>query len=576
MSCQECREVMVHALLGEVDAATAAAFAGHRERCAACAREATDVGSLLIGVRRLSGVEPSPGFAPSLARRLVRERLDEQEDALRHARVGDRFAARAAFVGHRLKTSAGLRVLFAAAAVNLLALGVWFLVPSEDGGLDGGRSISANGGAEGAPNAVDQRTSPGPSDPLGPRDPNSPRDHEVADGAPTDVDVPRDAHDLVASDLPRPDDVIEPPTEPLPSVDAADPLDPWPAAAVDEGKALVELDNRRVEYRFRLRDRFQLRDAERENGPVDVAVRRGMRWMVTQQDEDGSWDPGYHDGQSEARVGVTALCLLALLQNAERGVPGGIYKPAVDRAFDYLRSHRQENGTIGAVLGDADVVLFNHALATLAFTERWVLTGGDQDEALLADALERLDDLGSQRRFRERQQADDITAPWVAMALETARAAGVPTAVNLDRAAEGARDFVAKLVDIDHTTGQLRLPGPQLCALAATAALDPLVDDELDYEAYRPSVELLLGHLETPTLREPTKIHFASLDLHHRGGTAWQRWEEQATRVLLGSQDEDGGWAAEFEWDAVQAMGGDLYETALTVMTLSVEHRQSR
>ncbi len=565
-SCTEVRDMLVDLALGEVDAETAAAIAAHRASCAGCEREARRTEALLAGVRRLAAPAASPSFRPSLRRKLVAVRRAEEDEAVRRASFGERAAAELAYVGHRLRTSTGLRVLLGVAAVHLVGFVVWLVLGADR--ADPAPSRGGGGEVVRAPS-----TAPAPSE----RGDATSGEDAASEPSVVIDDRPPTPEELARLEPPLPGDVhVEPPDDPLPSVSPVEraarrPLDPWPADAVREGKELVELDNRRVEFRFRLRDRF----VERPDGPADRAVRRGMRWLVQQQDPDGSWDPSPYGGEAEARVGTTALCTLALMANAERGVPGGLHRAAVERAFDYLRAQRLEDGTIGAVRGDDDVVLFNHATATLAFAESWALRRGG-DEALLADALERLDDLGSRRRFRERQEADDITAPWVAMALETARAAGVPAAVNLDRAAAGARRFVAKLVDVDPTTGKVLLPGDQLCAIAATAALDPFGDRELDFEAYRPPVELLLTHLAAPSLREPTKIHFAALDLHQRGGVDWARWDEAARETLLGVQHEDGSWTAEYEWDPVQAMGGDLYETALTLMTLSVPQRLAR
>ena len=247
----------------------------------------------------------------------------------------------------------------------------------------------------------------------------------------------------------------------------------------------------------------------------------------------------------------------------------------MDLGLKYLRSSVTADRTIGAVRGDQDVVLFNHAVATLAFAEHYLLRP-DSDVELLSDALERLEDLGSRRRFRERQEADNITAPWVALALETARAAGVPAVIDLGRAAEDAQSFVAKLVDLDPNSGLAVLPGEQLCAMACASALDSLFDDVRDHDRYQPPINLLLQHLREPSLREPTKIFFAALDALQRGGIEWQRFGSAASEVLLASQNRDGSWSQEYEWDPVGSMGGELYETALAVMILSVSERIAR
>ncbi len=554
MKCAEFQGNVVHVLLGQATPALDAALREHARVCRACADEMAQIGGLLTLVREASAAEASHQFRPRLRHRVERQLRVEEEELLRSAAWKDRALARAAYVSYRIRTSTSVQVTLAAAAV-MIAITAFTLLGEGDAAR---------------PPADESARLPNVTN-----DEDDPRDQRARVTVPAPLDAPKhEVAELQKMVPPMPRDVIEPPPSTLPPIDEPDePLEPFSVEVAQAVRDSIERDNQLVRMRFLMRDRF---DTRVRGTPVDRAVVRSMKWIADQQEDDGSWDPEPFGGEREARVGATALCVLAYLANAERGVPGGLYRRHVQRGLDYLRSQRTEDGTLGAVRGDADVVVFNHAVATLAFVENWVLTKGEQDEALIADALERLEILGWRRNFRERQNADNITAPWVALALETARAAGVPTEVQLDRVAEDAQSFVAKLVDIDPTTGRVLLPSEHLCALACASALDSLFDEVNDFDRYQPPLDLLLTHLAVEQLREPTKIFFAALDVYRRGARDWQTWNDEATRILLSSQAEDGSWSAEFEWDPVQAMGGDLYETAVFAMTLSIPQRVGR
>ena len=54
------------------------------------------------------------------------------------------------------------------------------------------------------------------------------------------------------------------------------------------------------------------------------------------------------------------------------------------------------------------------------------------------------------------------------------------------------------------------------------------------------------------------------------------RWQQELDEHLRPSQRADGSWSPEYTWDPVSAAGGDLYATALSVMTLTAPFRHAR
>ncbi len=67
---------------------------------------------------------------------------------------------------------------------------------------------------------------------------------------------------------------------------------------------------------------------------VERAIRDGVRFLKTQQRDDGSWA----DVENDARTGVTSMVALALLTAGER--PDS---PAIKKALEYLRIRAQRS-----------------------------------------------------------------------------------------------------------------------------------------------------------------------------------------------------------------------------------------
>ena len=112
--------------------------------------------------------------------------------------------------------------------------------------------------------------------------------------------------------------------------------------------------------------------------------------------------------------------------------------------------------------------------------------------------------------------------------------------------------------------------------VVTASAIDPLFDGERDDGVGLPALEVVVQHLRSARWREPTKIYFAALDLHQRGGVEWATWRGEADAELRAAQRRDGSWSPEYTWDPVSAAGGDLYATALSIMALSVPYRHAR
>lgn len=541
MNCAEFQEEIVHVLLDQAEAARSVAVRAHALACAACAREAERVGELLHLLRAAAELPASDSFRPRLAARLCEEREAEEQKLARHVTWRDRVQATGAYVRFRLGSSAGVRAAFAIAAVCAIgsATWLWWSARSAAHAPERALELAAAGRGDRAPAEAA---------------PDAPPIASPRDLAPL---FPSARQDLASAHVEGPQR-LEPP-------------EPAEADPFESPEGLAQL--REETGRLNLSDTFRYWMRERYRAPLDPAVKNGLRYLASVQGDDGSWDPAPFGGSPEVRVGATGLALLAFLGNAERGVPGGVFREHVNSGIEYLQSAIGPDGTIGSVRGSEDVVLFNHAVATLALVEHWALVRGGADSAL-ADSLERLGDLGSARRHRARTPGDDVTAPWAALALETARAAGFPAEIDLARAAEDARRYVGTLFQLEGGEPERARFGIAVSA----AALDRVYAASTGPYGWRPPLSQALDLLRDSTRREPSVVFFAALELQERGGSDWEAWREQAGATLLALQRQSGAWSADagVDFDPVTEAGGDIYQTALSILTLSVEHRVSR
>lgn len=182
-------------------------------------------------------------------------------------------------------------------------------------------------------------------------------------------------------------------------------------------------------------------DAPELTEAADRAIDRGLQYLVTTQNSDGSWSNP--DGQF--RMAGTSLGLMAFMVKGH--FPGfGRYGASLDRAKDFLLEHDKRSPT-GYAGG-----MYEHGLYTLALSELWGMTADSEDNRPIQVALERAvqvilraqSPLGGWRYHARPDSGQDtsVTA-MVFVSLASARQAGVlvPTE-TIDRVVGYLRDQV--------------------------------------------------------------------------------------------------------------------------------------
>jgi hypothetical protein len=310
-------------------------------------------------------------------------------------------------------------------------------------------------------------------------------------------------------------------------------------------------------------------------GESEDAVERGLRWIMSQQREDGSFsfrhlrnacrDPGTEGSTTAA----TAICMLPFL-GAGYTHQEGPYQDVVRRGMYYLmRSARQtphgadlQNGT-----------MYAQGLSAIALCEAYAMT---RDPALrgLADQSLRFivfaqDAKGGGWRYTPGEPGDTTVTGWQLMALKSGQMAGLsipsPTLIGIRRFLDHVQsEYGAKYGYMD--------PRPRDTTTAIGLLCRMYTGWPRDYDPVRRGVEYLdsLG----PSKDNMYFNYYATQVMHHFGGEPWLRWNPVMRDYLVATQSKQGNEAGSWHFSGGHGdVGGRLYNTAMAVMTLEVYYR---
>ncbi len=219
-------------------------------------------------------------------------------------------------------------------------------------------------------------------------------------------------------------------------------------------------------------DRIQRATARAGGGvaAVEKAVDAGLDWLARHQSPDGSWSCDKFDSQckdghcggpgyDQFTPGVTGLALLAFLGAGETP-EHGTHKDVVARGIAFLRNVQGADGRIGSdsggheyrhvLIGTPDLkrrdgtiipgirdsvskstgLIYNHAVATVALCEAYMLGGDPRIESAARRAVDFVHAahnpyLGWRYNFPPDGDNDTSITGWMCWALATADAAGV-------------------------------------------------------------------------------------------------------------------------------------------------------
>lgn len=523
--CNGLAEDLTALAMGDLQGAARDQVLAHIEQCDACRKELEETRSLCALFSELPRPEASPSFHQGLVRALE---LEQEMDRLT---VVDRMRITAGFVRYKVASSAKARFLLYAAAAQILvliALALCYgLTVQKTAGLKEPLPV---GSLEEAPVAPEKE------EPLIIYEKND--------------DVVR-VHEPPTFRLPHPSIPIE-----------------IPVAQLDrriERENRLELSRYRMYARYSVQCRNRMRQSRGGDSRTDYSVERGLRWLRAHQVEDGSWNPGgLHGGDENAAVGITSLCVATFLSDGHSKVKGR-YSETVGNGINFLLANQDGQGRFGWIASDPGVSLFNQSTAVLVLSENYILSNGLHEEALVRgiEGLIRMTDVPATE--------DAYSNTWAAMALQTAVMTGIEVE-QLDQATTDVEGRVALLARKERGKARESLAyRPPICS-ASEEAVTALFREEDGVplpDARRPGTFFAL--LDEPDYREPSFLFFIGTALCENRDLLWDEWNRRVKTLLVDAQDRDGIWLAGGDWPWID--GGDLYTTALHLLTLQVYYR---
>lgn len=297
-----------------------------------------------------------------------------------------------------------------------------------------------------------------------------------------------------------------------------------------------------------------------------IAVHDAAEWLISVQDEDGSWNPEQWGGRKELGASLTGLAMLTLLSSDVRA------DDALLEAEEYLISIQNEDGSFGPQCAGR---MYNHGIASKALLALRQSGGGTANTSVnsaLEYILKAQSPMGgwNYRAADSRNSSIGISV-WQLDALMLGHAAG------LDGLDDGLRKGLAWLkgtydgtADFNYSQGAGRPEmSPTVKAMGAMCMLsaEKQVLGILDTEEIQ---DVLAGAVSDGLEEDLYRSYFVTSAVRAGGRQDMLQRAEglQADiaqrRIMDGSNA--GSWNADGRWGDV---GGRVYSTSMAALSLS-------
>jgi hypothetical protein len=332
--------------------------------------------------------------------------------------------------------------------------------------------------------------------------------------------------------------------------------------------------------------------AGREPDKVDAAVARGVAYLISRQESNGSFvdrDMGERDRHETALTGLGVLALLACGHlPADRTKEGQAIKRAID--FLLLPDRQDPDGYYG---NRDSSRMYGHGIAALALTELLGMGADKAQDRLIRDRARRAVELilrsqqvkkrdvkfiGGWRYTPESADADLSVTVWQLMALRSGKNAGLDVPKSaIDAAVAYLKRSYSGDEQRGRRTGDSSMGGfayqpgsrPEF-AMAASGLLALVVCGEYEAPEVRGAALWLRAHPPEPESRWfYYGIYYYAQGMFQAGGEFAEEGRRKVHEVLLPRQEADGSWAG----TQGQELGvGRIYSTSLALLSLAVRY----
>ena len=309
--------------------------------------------------------------------------------------------------------------------------------------------------------------------------------------------------------------------------------------------------------------------ADMVTSEADEAIQRGLTFLASRQNEDGSF------GHGVLRLNP-AVCSLAGMSFVSAGsTPGrGAYGSQVQRCIRFVLDHTRENGFI-QVPGDVmRGPMYGHGFATLFLAQMYGMTLDPLVRTKLAVAgkliIDTQNDEGGWRYLPERREADISVTICQVMALRAAKNAGIYVpSETIDRCI----DYVRRSQNPDGGFMYMLHGGPSEFPRSAAGVVALYSAGIYEGDEISRGLDYLLRHLPSSRRVDRENHYFyghyyAVQAMWHAGGEYWSQWYPAIRDELVSRQNSDGSWLSQNELDSPE------YGTAMATLILQLPNNQ--
>jgi hypothetical protein len=312
----------------------------------------------------------------------------------------------------------------------------------------------------------------------------------------------------------------------------------------------------------------------------EEAVLRGLRWLVKNQNKDGSWGPGN-------RGAMTGFAILSFLGHGETPVSPE-FGPAVQKGLDWITQNGAKfEGRLSMQMAFNQPGVYEHAIATYALGEYYTMTKDERVVDLLKRAVGYIvdgqsPDGGWVYSYSKEGDGDTSVSGWQIQALKAAHLTGLEIP-GVDQALDKA---MLDLKRVQGPKGGFGYRGPQdKYSLTGVGVLCTYFWKQKKDESIRNGIEYMMKQTDSDY---PVEYQGEKADLYAWyyntqaclmvGGAAWKKWNRLFQSEITKAQAPDGSWPpmkakGVGDLQINPAGNGPFYRTNLCILMLEVYYR---